>query len=748
MGEEGHGDGSGGGDFFAFRLVPQTEYRSGRIRKMQEKFTSGRDEISRFPKKAEIVYELRRMAVRKWIFGILGVTMLFAPQGLAEDAAWDVRLARLLSVRLKEIGKEVRTLEPQLKNLPGIPIDDQGGTGGFAGIHGTEVPQNGERFAVEVSWGKPARVDSLALVPARRYDENGLEALYGLPDDFTVELLDGQGEVVAMVANERDSHSHPVRKGHPFFYQIQPPVEAAGLRISAKRLQAGGEDEGNFVHAWAEVFVYAGEQEIAHGAKVTSIGGSAPSAPWLWKSEFLVDGQTPLGLPELPVNEHLNVGWLSEGRRSAEESLSLNLDLGKNYSLTALRLVPAKKPTSDLPSGFGFPKKLAISVSESGNDGSWAVIAEAEFHNPGHNPVLIPAAQSSGRFLRIEVNESWKMFDNYPAFLAFSEVEAWQADQNVALGKVMRSPDGMLNIIGSGGRTWSIAALTDGYGPDGKLVSSRQWVGELDKRLHIETRIHELKAEAGRVINGWRNTALTVFVLSGLAGALAIIALPIRYRIHSHRELMKVRERIAGDLHDEVGSNLGSIQMYADLAEGHSGHSEELKRIQRIAAETVSAVRDIVWLLRPEGDHRIGPVEHLRETSSIMLEMLEWKFSANEASWALEFPEESNRHLFLYFREALHNILRHAKANHVEITVETTDNYFKLIILDDGVGISPERLKRPSTFRALHQRAAALDAEFIFRSDEATGTQLDLTVPLGRGKFCRPLPPRSASENS
>ena len=53
-------------------------------------------------------------------------------------------------------------------------------------------------------------------------------------------------------------------------------------------------------------------------------------------------------------------------------------------------------------------------------------------------------------------------------------------------------------------------------------------------------------------------------------------------------------------------------RLEADLAEDRSGPSDELKRIHRIAAETVSAVRDIVWLLRPQGDHRIDPRRTLR----------------------------------------------------------------------------------------------------------------------------------------
>ena len=123
----------------------------------------------------------------------------------------------------------------------------------------------------------------------------------------------------------------------------------------------------------------------------------------------------------------------------------------------------------------------------------------------------------------------------------------------------------------------------------------------------------------------------------------------------------------------------------------------------RYKANKGSAVRDIVWLLRPEGDHRIATVEHLRETSSIMLETLAWKFSADEEAWQVELPEEATRHLFLFFREALHNIIRHAKATQVEIRVEKSAGEFRLTISDDGVGIEPLRLERPATLRALRQ---------------------------------------------
>ena len=671
---------------------------------------------------------------------VTGVARVFAIFWLvvevaAAQAPWDERLAAAFSGRLKEIDKELAGLAPQLEGLPRIPIDDQGGTGGYAGVYPTAAPTGDSKCAVEVRWANDAVVDLVALVPARRYDAKGLDPQYGLPAAFTVELINAAGEVVASVARERDTRANPVRKGHPFVYQVSPPVAAAGVRITGDRLSPDSEGEGTFVQAWAEVMAFAGTRNVARGGEVRSLGGSNPSASWDWSPAFLVDEQVPLGLPEVQAEEHANIGWLSEGRAKANDAVSLYVDLGESVAMDAVRLIPAKKPTSDLPSGFGFPRKFEISISETGepgDKGQWSVLAKRELGNPGHNPVEVGFAETRGRYVRVEATELWKAFEGFPAFFALSEVEILAGDKDLALGKSVRSPDGMQPIFAPGGRSWTPAALSDGFGPDGRLVSTREWMLELDQRLRLETRRHDLQAEAARLVSGWRRTGQTGLVILVLAGAFLIIALPIRYRLHANRELLKVRERIAGDLHDEVGSNLGSIQMIADLAEGRAGPSDELKRIQRIAAETVSAVRDIVWLLRPEGDHRIATVEHLRETSSIMLETLEWKFSADEEAWQVELPEEATRHLFLFFREALHNIIRHAKATKVEIRVEKTAGQFRLSITDDGMGIDPTRLERPATLRALRQRTEALGAELKVDSSPESGTRLALTVPLER----------------
>ncbi len=67
--------------------------------------------------------------------------------------------------------------------------------------------------------------------------------------------------------------------------------------------------------------------------------------------------------------------------------------------------------------------------------------------------------------------------------------------------------------------------------------------------------------EAENMVTTLRKRLARTFGGIGALAILALFVLPIRYRLRERRQLQKMRLRIAGDLHDEVGSNLGSIQI-------------------------------------------------------------------------------------------------------------------------------------------------------------------------------------------
>ena len=143
---------------------------------------------------------------------LLSCLLTAAARAQGDGDTWDARLARALSGRLAVIGKELESIRSELPKLPAVPVADQGGTGGFASLNGQARPAKEGEFAVEIRLPAAGIVDLVALVPSRRYGVGGLEAQFGMPDEFTVDLLGPDGKAIARIADERAARDTPARR--------------------------------------------------------------------------------------------------------------------------------------------------------------------------------------------------------------------------------------------------------------------------------------------------------------------------------------------------------------------------------------------------------------------------------------------------------------------------------------------------------------------------------------------------------
>src|SRR5204863_4326987 len=95
-----------------------------------------------------------------------------------------------------------------------------------------------------------------------------------------------------------------------------------------------------------------------------------------------------------------------------------------------------------------------------------------------------------------------------------------------------------------------------------------------------------------------------LFRICAGAAVLLLFAVIFEIRLASERRLTRLRLRIARDLHDEVGSNLGSIVLLGEVLQKQTeGPPDELSEIRRVATQTVESLRDIVWFLDPASDN-------------------------------------------------------------------------------------------------------------------------------------------------
>ncbi len=224
---------------------------------------------------------------------------------------------------------------------------------------------------------------------------------------------------------------------------------------------------------------------------------------------------------------------------------------------------------------------------------------------------------------------------------------------------------------------------------------------------------------AFQVLPFWWQTrsfmVLASVTVAGLIGGVARLWTARRYRqrmaeLEHQHALERERNRIATDLHDDVGSNLGSIALLSASARKHvSGEAgEDFFEIQQIAESTAESMRDIVWFINSTDDELPQLALRMKETAGRILGEISWGFDAPPSLPAGKLSTEFKRHFFLIFKEALHNIRKHSRASRVRIELSAGEGRVDLSIMDDGVGFV-DSLPHPGLgLNSMRRRAAAL----------------------------------------
>lgn len=210
-------------------------------------------------------------------------------------------------------------------------------------------------------------------------------------------------------------------------------------------------------------------------------------------------------------------------------------------------------------------------------------------------------------------------------------------------------------------------------------------------------------------------------------------------RLEQQHALEQERTRIARDIHDDLGSRLTHISMLSELAEADQANPKEVEtHVRKIAAsarETVRSLDEIVWAVSPEHDTWNSLVEYLSEYANEF-------FAGTAIRCRLEMPldlpsyplpSEVRHGLFLVFKEALTNSLKHARASEVRIRVSQNDSMVEITITDDGRGFEPNKAgagSGSSGLRNMRERAESLRGRLRIESAPGKGTRLTIGVSL------------------
>ncbi len=203
------------------------------------------------------------------------------------------------------------------------------------------------------------------------------------------------------------------------------------------------------------------------------------------------------------------------------------------------------------------------------------------------------------------------------------------------------------------------------------------------------------------------------------------------------RALERERARIAQDLHDDLGSSLARISLLSGLASADAQNPRELAthvaKIAQSADETVRALEEIVWAVRPGSDTLQSLVEYIAHFATELFEgnVTRCRLDLPHDLPAHPLPPEVRHNLFLIVKEALTNVLKHSEAREVRVQAKADADKLEILVQDDGRGFTPASaaaLEKGNGLGNMQRRAAALGGVWTVTSRPGQGTTVRLTV--------------------
>ena len=246
--------------------------------------------------------------------------------------------------------------------------------------------------------------------------------------------------------------------------------------------------------------------------------------------------------------------------------------------------------------------------------------------------------------------------------------------------------------------------------------------------------------------------------LCGLGGAGLVFSLTrwvlrrrYRRRLEREKAIHQERSRIARDIHDDLGAGLTHLAMVARIAERDviqqapptvlAGHLQE---VFTEAGAMVRSVDEIVWAVTPANDHLLALTDYLGQYAQHFLRAagIGCRVDLPESIPPLPVRSAVRHHLYMVVHEALNNIVKHAAASQVFLSITLTDERLGIIVADDGCGFDPAQAATRDDcdgLRNFASRMAQIGGDFVLDTAPGNGTRTHFEIPLEQAN--RPIHP-------
>jgi signal transduction histidine kinase len=209
--------------------------------------------------------------------------------------------------------------------------------------------------------------------------------------------------------------------------------------------------------------------------------------------------------------------------------------------------------------------------------------------------------------------------------------------------------------------------------------------------------------------------------------------------LEARSALAEERTRIARDMHDEVGARLAQLALSQDIfAQEYAlpeAARESLRQLSRTARQVVASMDEVVWTVDPQNDTLASTAEFLAQYSTTYLAPLKIRCRlVAPIDWpAIDVGAQVRHELILAFKEALQNVVKHAQATEVVLTMACQPQQFLVSLADNGRGLAHQNHGTGHDgLRNIAARIAKTGGVASVKNQPAGGTVVEIRIPLAR----------------
>lgn len=255
-------------------------------------------------------------------------------------------------------------------------------------------------------------------------------------------------------------------------------------------------------------------------------------------------------------------------------------------------------------------------------------------------------------------------------------------------------------------------------------------------KTDIEYQYLKKKSESDKVYTqqiAKKNFYTSMLVVLLIASTVIGFVLYKRYKLKQQLKQVEIRNRIASDLHDDVGSTLSSIRMYSDIVKHQPNQTETstqlLNKISDNSKEMIENMSDIVWMIKPGNDEFINIENRMLNFANELCVPagINFEFNKNTSADDIKMPMEQRRDIYLIFKEAINNAVKYSGCHSINAEISFKNHHLQVRISDDGKGFDVSASKKGNGLTNMQKRTTAHKGTFNINSAPNEGTELTFT---------------------